>query len=248
MMPQQEQWIEKKEADTWPVNLTSNERWVSIATGAPAILYGLSRRTRGGLGLALGGGYLLYRGLTGHCPAYQAMGINMAERAEGMGIDFEKTVTVNKPAAEVYQFWHNLENLPRFMPHLVQVTPTSPGSRQTHWVAQVPGGVTFEWDAEVTEEQPNELISWRSLPSADIDHRGSVYFKAAPGGRGTEVKVKLEYYPPGGLPGVAVAKLLNRITAEQIKEDLRRFKQIIETGEAATTEGQTRGGTNGSRE
>lgn len=231
--------ITERENGASNVNVASTERWASALGGSLMVLLGWSRRSSIGLFFLLSGGYLLYRGLSGKCALYKAMGVNMAERNEGTGLNIEKTVTVNKPVAEVYQFWRNFENLPSFMQHLATVQPDGPG--RTHWVASAPAGITFEWDAETVEERENELISWQSLPGADVDNRGSVYFREAPAGRGTEVKVKLEYYPPGGVAGVAFAKLFNKVTAQQIKEDMRRFKQVLEAGEIPTTEGQPHG-------
>jgi uncharacterized membrane protein len=231
--------ITKRENGSSSVNVANTERWASALGGSLMVLLGWSRRSAAGLFFMLGGGYLLYRGLGGSCPLYRAMGINMAKRDEGTGLSIEKTVTVNRPIAEVYQFWRNFQNLPRFMQHLATVQPDGPG--RTHWVAQAPGGITFEWDAEMVEERENEVIAWRSLPGATVDNRGVVYFSQAPAGRGVEVKVKLEYYPPGGIAGVAFAKLFNRVTAQQIKEDMRRFKQVLEAGEIPTTEGQPHG-------
>lgn len=231
--------VEQQENGSNQVNVGQTERWASIIGGSVAALYGMSGLSLRNLGFLLGGGYLLYRGLTGHCQAYEAMGINMAERSEGTGITIEKSVTINRPISQVYQFWHNFENLPRFMKHLAEVQTTGP--QQSHWKARAPGGIMLEWDAEITGDQENEYITWQSLAGASVENRGSVYFTPAPNGRGTEVKVKLEYYPPGGVAGVAFAKLFNGVTAQQVKEDMRRFKQIMEAGEIATTEGQPSG-------
>lgn len=231
--------IVERENGRSSVNVASNERWASILGGSLMMLLGWFRRSPAGLFFLLSGGYLLYRGVTGFCALYKAMGINMAKRDEGTGLSIEKTVTVYRPISEVYQFWRNFENLPRFMQHLATVEPNGPG--RTHWVAHGPAGITLEWDAEIIEDRENALISWRSLSGGDVDNHGWVYFQEAPGGRGTEVKVKLEYYPPGGIVGVAFAKLFNRVTALQIKEDMRRFKSLLEAGEIPTIEGQPHG-------
>lgn len=231
--------ILERENGAKSINVASAERLASVLGGSLMALFGWSRRSLAGLIFILGGSYFLYRGLTGYCAFYKALGVNMAERDEGTGLNVEKTVTINRPVNQVYQFWRNFENLPRFMRHLATVQ--SNGPRQTHWVAHAPAGITFEWDAETVEERENELISWQSLPGADVDNRGSVYFREAPAGRGAEVKVKLEYYPPGGIAGVAFAKLFNKVTAQQIKEDMRHFKQMMEAGEIPTTEGQPHG-------
>jgi uncharacterized membrane protein len=153
----------------------------------------------------------------------------------------ERSITVNRPAEELFQFWKNFEQLPRFMEHLISVQITGP--RRSHWVAKGPGGTQVEWEAELIEEHPNELLAWRSLEGADVDHAGSVRFERAPGGRGTVVRVKMQYRPPGGIAGAKVAKLLGQSPEKQVAIDLLRFKQIIETGEIARTEGQPAGRT-----
>lgn len=221
------------------INIGTNERWISLLGGGALVLHGVSRRSFIGLGLAAAGGYLVYRGLSGHSAAYKAMGVNMAAPGLGRGVHIEKSLTINKPVAEVYRFWRNFENLPLFMRHLETVRAVS--DSQSHWVAAGPMGVKLEWDAQIIEEQENERISWRSLPGADVDNWGTVRFKEAPGGRGTELQIKLDYNPPGSVPGVAFAKLFNRVAAQQIKEDVRRLKEFMETGEIATTQGQPHG-------
>ena len=229
------------------VNVGQTERWGSALAGGALAIYGLSRRTWGGVVLALVGGTLIYRGSTGHCYMYDALGVNTAETTDnplvsvpaGKGIKVEKSVTVNRSPEELYRFWRNFENLPRFMNHLESVKETSAG--RSHWVAKAPAGKTVEWDAEVYNEKENELIAWRSLEGADVDNAGSVRFEPATGGRGTVVRVTLKYDPPGGALGALVAKLFGEEPSQQIEEDLRRFKQVMEAGEAATTEGQPSG-------
>jgi uncharacterized membrane protein len=139
------------------------------------------------------------------------------------------TVTVNRSPEEVYRFWRDLQNLPRFMAHLASVEPSD--DRRSHWIARGPGGAQVEWDAEIVDDRPNELIGWRTLPGADVDHVGVVRFTRAPGGRGTEVYVEMDYLPPAGLFGVSLAKLLGREPRQQVEGDLRRLKQVLETGE-----------------
>lgn len=145
------------------------------------------------------------------------------------GIRVTKVITVNRPIDQVYLFWHDFQNLAQFMSHLESVTVSD--SRKSRWRAKAPAGMRVEWDAEITEDRPNELIAWRSLPGADVDNAGSVRFTPAPGGRGTEVKVELRYDPPGGAFGALVAKLFGESPEQQIAGDLRRFKQVMETGE-----------------
>jgi uncharacterized membrane protein len=229
------------------VNVGQTERWASAVAGGALAIYGLSRRTWGGAVLALVGGSLIYRGSTGHCHLYDVMGVNTADTTDnplvsvpaGKGIKVEKSVTVNRAPEELYRFWRNFENLPRFMNHLESVKDMGDG--RSHWVAKAPAGKTVEWDAEVYNEKENELIAWRSLEGADVDNAGSVRFEPATGGRGTIVRVTLKYDPPGGALGALVAKLFGEEPSQQIEEDLRRFKQVMEAGEAATTEGQPSG-------
>jgi len=217
----------------YPRNVSDLERGLSLIGGTALVLYGL-RRSFGNLALMLGGGALIYRGLTGHCAAYQALGVNTTHRDTGHGVALRATITVNKPAAEVYRFWRHLENHPRFMRHLESVASTN--GKRSHWVAKAPLPAPIEWDADIVAERENALLSWRSLPGSDVDHAGTVRFRELPNGRGTEVRVRLEYAPPGGMVGVAVGNLFKTLTEQQLKEDLRRFKQIIETGETPTAD------------
>lgn len=155
------------------------------------------------------------------------------------GIKVEKTVTINKPASELYQFWHNFENLPKFMKHLKFVKVFD--EKRSHWIANALFGNSVEWDAEIIEEKENEFISWASVEGADIKNSGIFSLKKAPAERGTEVKIIMVYYPFGGVIGATIAKLFGENPEQQIGDDLRRFKMLMEAGEIATTEGQPRG-------
>ena len=139
------------------------------------------------------------------------------------------SITVGKSPEECYAFWHNFENLPQFMRHLESVQVT--GERRSHWKTKAPAGQSVEWEAETTEDRPNELISWRSMPDADVFNAGTVRFQPAPGGRGTEVRVEFEYKPPFGKLGSKVAMLFREEPGQQVMDDLRHFKQVMETGE-----------------
>lgn len=166
-----------------------------------------------------------------------------------------QAVTINRPPEMLYEFWRDFQNLPRFMKHLESVEiigtkATVPGdgdqsrsgaNKLTHWVAKGPAGTKVEWDAEILEDRANEMIAWRSLEGADVDNIGSVRFESAPGGHETIVRVRLQYNPPAGVIGATVARLFGEDPAWQIKDDLRRFKQIMEAGEVITTEGQSAG-------
>jgi uncharacterized membrane protein len=160
--------------------------------------------------------------------------------SQGETVRVRKSIEVNASPETLYQFWHNLGNLSSFMKHLVLIEDR--GSGRSHWKAQGPAGTTVEWEAQITTDRPNELIAWRSLPGGDVDHAGSVWFGPAPGGRGTLVRMEIGYRPPAALLGTGVARLFGKEPGQQVQEDLRRFKQIIETGEIITTEGQPAGG------
>lgn len=160
-------------------------------------------------------------------------------QADESSVRFRRAVTINRTPEEMYRFWRNFENLPRVMQNLDTVR--SNGDGRSHWVAEGPAGKKIEWDAEVTEDRPNEYIAWRSLPNAEVENSGWVSFERAVGDRGTIVRVELEYSPPGGTIGATVAKLFGKAPEQQIKADLYRLKQIMETGHVTTTEGQPAG-------
>lgn len=211
------------------------ERWASLIGGGAMVLMGLRQGSLRGALTALAGGGLLYQGATKQSTiqqAQEAIGINKP-------IKVEKTVTINKPADELYRFWHDFENLPTFMKHLKSVKVHN--EKRSHWIANAPLGNSVEWDADILEDRENEFISWASVEGADVDNSGFVRFKKAPGDRGTEVKVVLEYNPPGGALAATVAKLFGEEPEQQIGDELRRFKMLMEAGEIATTEGQTSG-------
>lgn len=149
-------------------------------------------------------------------------------------IRVSKTFTINVPPDEVYRFWRQLDNLPRFMRHLESVEPL--GGRISHWIARGPAGLRVQWDAEMIEDTP-QRISWRSLDRADVPNSGTVEFRPAPGHRGTELRVRLQYDPPGGKAGKWFAKLFGEEPAQQLYDDLRRVKSLMETGEIARTPG-----------
>jgi uncharacterized membrane protein len=145
------------------------------------------------------------------------------------GVHVTSVITIGRPAEEVYRFWRDLENLPRFMEHLESVRDLGEG--RSHWRARAPAGRSVEWNAEIVEDRPNELIAWRSLPGSDVPNQGSVRFARGPGGDSTEVHVEVRYDPPAGALGAAIAKLFGEEPKQQISRDLRRLKQVLETGE-----------------
>jgi uncharacterized membrane protein len=223
-------------------NVGEVERWICGIAGAALVARGLTRPSLGSLAMAAVGGSLLYRGATGYCGLYDRLGISTADvqgRGSHHGILVKRSVTVNRPVEEAFAFWRDFENLPRFLRHLKSVKATD--ATHSHWVARGPIGMEVEWDAEVFNEKPNELIAWRSLEGSEVDHAGSVRFRKAPADRGTEVLVELNYEPPGGRLGASIAWLFGEEPRIQIEDDLRRFKQVMETGEIATVDGQPKG-------
>ena len=234
-------------------NVAGNERAVSIAAGSVLALLGAGRRDLAGLAIAAVGGGLIYRGATGHCPLYDALGVDTAaESQQGQsleqeiaerGVHIAQAFIINRPASELYAFWRNFENLPRIMTHLESVRVLDGDGRRSHWVAKAQGlgGKQFEWDAEVTRDEPDGLIAWRSLPGADVQNSGEVRFSPALGDRGTEVHAYIDYVPPAGRIGHWVASLLGNNPKRVVREDLRNFKRIMETGEILTIIGQPHG-------
>ena len=223
-------------------NVANGERWLSVIAGSALSAYGLKRRSIAGLVLSGIGGALVWRGASGHCPVYETLGVSTAADAQpahvsvryGRGIRVEKAVTINSTPEQLYSFWRNFENLPRFMDHLQSITVID--EKGSHWVARGPAHIKAEWDAEIINDIPNERIGWRSTEGSRVDNAGSVHFKRASGDRGTEVHVVLRYDPPGGVIGAAFAKLFGEDPAFQVQEELRKLKELIETGEIATNE------------
>ncbi len=228
------------------INVGSAERRAFAIGGGTLAVYGLTRRSKGGLLLSVLGAGMLYRGTTGHCNVYEAIGVSTATSGEDASrsdvardVHMEKSITINKPPDELYRFWREFRNLPRFMKHLESVTTLDSG--RSHWVAKGPAGERIEWDAEIYNEKENELISWRSLPGSEFINAGTVRFERAAGGRGTVVRVTMNFNVSGGRVTAALARLVGQSPEQLVGEDLRRLKQILETGEIATIEGQSSG-------
>jgi uncharacterized membrane protein len=155
-----------------------------------------------------------------------------ATRRARAPIHVRKSITIDRPPGELYERWHDLTKLPGIMRHLASVEVTGP--RRSRWRANGPAGTTIEWEAETVDDQPDRRIAWQSLPDTKVPNRGAVEFEPAPGDRGTILRVDLQYDPPGGAAGAAIAKLFGKEPSQEIGEDLRRFKQVVETGEVAT--------------
>ncbi len=227
-------------------NVGQVERIVSAAIGSLMVISAFGRnKSVVGRSSKLGiGGYLLYRGLSGNCPLYTAMGL---EGPQSKAIELRTTLTVNKPKEEVYRFWRKLENLPRFMEHLKMVKELD--NRRSHWEAKIPGNIgNIEWDAEITDEKPGELIAWQSLENATIYNSGHISFRESPDGTGTELMVRIIYQPPAGNAGAAAAQLLNPIFEKMVKADIKRFREVIETGEVSNAQNETQPQNDGKRQ
>lgn len=213
------------------------ERLASGVGGGLLAAYGLYRMDLIGLGLAALGGALVYRGSTGHCPAYEAFDISTADNKKTKslvdkgGTRVQKQITVNRPPTEIYEFWRNFENLPKIMNHLENVQVLD--DRRSRWTAKAPLGTSVGWDAEITDDRRNRSISWRSLRGADVENTGSVTFEGTNNGRSTDIIVVIEFVPPGGSLGAAVASLFGENPDQQLEEDLHKFKQTIERGGAS---------------
>jgi len=220
-------------------NISGVERWVSIAAGAGLMAYGSTRPKRRGWFYAGLGGLLLRRGLTQHCEMYDALGWNTAARPDdtrvalggSRGVNVLESVTIQRSIEELYRFWRNLENLPHFMRHLTSVDKIT--DTISHWRAKGPAGMLVEWDAEVYNELPNKLIAWRSLEGSDVVSAGSVNFDRSDDARATRVTVHLQYSPPLGKVGAAVARLFGADAQTEIRADLERFRSMVEANQRA---------------
>ena len=232
------------------INVGTAERKISAVGGAALILLGLRAKSIRGLAAAGIGAALVHRAASGHCSVYQTLGISTDDGPSSKqrpasdyfekGIHVEQSFTIAKPAQELFDYWRNFSNLPSFMTHLKSVTDL--GGGKSHWIATAPAGQTVEWDAEIINEEPGKLIAWRSTGGNSIDHAGSIRFIPAPGDRGTVVKVVMDYIAPGGKIGSTLAKLFGEEPGQQIRDDLRHFKQLMEAGETATVDQSVRGG------
>jgi uncharacterized membrane protein len=216
-------------------NISDTERWVSMAAGVGMVAYGLGRQRASGWLLAGLGAMLFRRGYTAHCDVYQAIGLSTAGTSRdsrqalggSAGVIVEESVVINRPVSELYRFWRNLENLPRFMSHLESVERIT--DTLSRWRAKGPGGTTVEWNAEIINEVADQVIGWRSIEGSDVVSAGSVNFE--PVGSATRVRVRLQYSPPGGKLGDAIARLMGSDAATEIRQDLQRFKQLVETNQ-----------------
>ena len=216
------------------VNVSKMDRLASIVAGSLLIFKGFKdQEAKTSIPFIIGGGYLMFRGATGHCVAYSAAGKNKLPDTV-KNINIITKFTVNKPRNEVYNFWRQLSNLPLFMQHLEKVDVID--EVRSHWVAKVPGGIgRIEWDAEIVKEIEGELIGWNSLPHATINNAGKVEFRDANDGQGTELTVVITYRAPFGDIGEGIADLLTPVAKKIIQKDVHNFKRYIEAGDVPLT-------------
>lgn len=219
---------------TLPRNVSTPERWVSILGGSAALAGGIRRRGFIGPLLSLLGGYLLFRGFSGHCSLYRQLHIDTS-RANDSGlwgqnlVHVQTRVNVRQPRETVYRYWRDLENLPAFMRHIRSIRVN--GNR-SHWVARAPLGLRLRWDSQVTQDSPNERLTWRSVVGSQVDSRGEVRFRPIVNDT-TEVDVDLYYRLPGGATSRALARLLGGISERMVQQDLERFRDFVESQAAS---------------
>src|SRR5438128_8537793 len=219
------------------VNVGETERIVSAVAGGALAVWGLSRMSLGGVLVAAVGAALGYRAVTGHCDVYEKLGIDTggAGRTVGnLGVKIDESIVVNASPPRVYDVWRNLENLPRLLSHveLVEVVDRT----RSRWTVKGPAGTRISWEAELINDKPGELVAWRTTDSALVNHAGSVTFEPValtPAGEGTRVRVSLQYDPPGGRVGHAVALLVSADAGSQVAHDLAEFKLALEEGRLA---------------
>jgi len=223
-----------------PTNLEWPERYISIAAGVKISLSGLKNIFSSPLTSILkvgAGGYLITRGLTGHCELYTQMGKNSTEP---VNVNIRSSFTVDKSREDVYNFWRKLDNLPKFMNHLQSVEVID--SKRSHWVLKLPVDVTtVSWDAEIVNDEPGYAIGWSSLPGSTIDNAGKVRFKDAEDGHGTIIDIVISYTPPAGGVGTALGHVLNPLFKKMVDDDVRNFKQYMDIEGTENTLTDTKG-------
>jgi len=223
------------------------QRWVSGLGGAALLYYSLRQDNLSRWPLAALGAGLVYQGVSGnnlldHIPVVTPLLnetpiVNRLTTREPSDLHIRTSLTINRPAEELYAYWRKLENLPQFMSHVESIQDL--GNGQSHWVVNVIRDMKLEWDARIITDRPNEMIAWETLPEASLQNRG--YVKFIPTSHGTEVSVSLEYDPPGAAAGALAGRALKFIAKHQVKEEIRNFKRLMETGDLPTTDGQSSG-------
>lgn len=221
-------------------NVGAIERWISLGIGGLLLLAAVRRRDLIGAAAGAGSAALLYRGATGYCPVYGALGLDTAQHPRevynpaasvpyGTGVRAEASIAIARPPGELYEFWRRLDTLPHFMEHVEEVTVLT--NTRSRWRVRAPVGSRVTWEAEIVNDIPGHLIAWRSLPGSAIHHAGSVHFDRRD--RVTEVRIVLEYAPPARYVGASMARIFGDDPQRAVGDDLRRFKEIVERGEPA---------------
>lgn len=219
----------------------SIDRWERIfftALGGMILALGLRRRSFGGAAIALIGGWLFYRGISGHSHHCQISGKGTASDYHDTGVpadtmEVERSITIGSSADELYWFWREPQHLSRIMGHIAEVTDM--GENRQHWAVSLPLG-RIAWNVQIVEECPGEVLRWESLTGAEVPNEGSIHFHPAPGDQGTEVTLRFRFDPPGGVLGDAAVEFLNIGPRLLVDTALRRFKSLVETGEIPTLE------------
>jgi uncharacterized membrane protein len=228
-------------------NVGQAERWISGLAGGALAMYGVARKDWLGVGLALVGGGLLLRGVTGHCYTYQALNVNTAQRTSSTvesipgkkGIRVHRSMSVDRSPEDLYNFWHDVEKAPLYMQNIESVTST--GDRTSHWIARGPLGRKIEWDSELLQDISGRVIAWHAHGKPATANAGKVSFEPAPTGRGTVVTLELDFLQFGGPLGINIGHLFASVPEHEALETLRRFKEIMEAGEIPSIEGQPKG-------
>lgn len=232
---QENNQVNVPERGTNIINVGWQERVLSAGAGGYLLAAGLKNLTRKpfkGLLQTVIGGFLVYRGSTGNCPVYTSLG-KEADATHATSVNIRTSMLVNKPRHEVYQFWRRLENLPKFMKHLLTVKELD--AKRSHWEAVVPGNIaTIKWDAEIVKEREGEFIGWQSVPNSTIENAGKVEFRDIDNGQGTEINVVISYRPPAGQIGSGIAQFLNPVVEKIVRQDIMGFKEYIEGNAAGT--------------
>ncbi len=210
------------------VNIAPVERIVSGAVGGLLLFNGIAKKGKSGSAQAIAGAVLLFRAVSGYSVVYDAIGKERIPRV-ARNINIRTQLTVNKPRNEVYAFWRELENLPLFMSHIKNVDTID--DKYSVWKAKLPGKVKIEWTAEIVKEEEDRFLGWSSIPNSTIDNAGKVEFKDANDGQGTEIDVTISYRPPLGIVGAGIAKLLNPVFENIVRNDIHNFKLFMETGQ-----------------
>lgn len=235
------QWQHQRQqqglSDAGEQNVGSSERIVSTGLGGLLVANGILRGRLPGLLMTAIGGALIYRGVSGFCALYQQLGINSSsmegERAITKGVKIEESVTIRRPAQELYDAWTRWEQLPQILPHIEHVKDLGHG--RTRWTARGPLGTSLSWDAEVINQDPGRMVAWQSIGGGDVDTAGSVHFDAADENT-TRMTVSMQYQPPGGRLTAVVAEFLGIGLDRRTREDLQRFKRIMESGSQVGTQ------------